>query len=318
MQSRRSIATFCLAACLGFVGSIAAQEAAVAPSGDCGSGQQGGYAVEGCLKGLEIRQNDAEGLWNGYCEGDCRTGHSKERGCGGKRCGQSGCQSCFGFSGGASNSSCSDCNKGFGGGLRSANLRNGSGFGGRSDSHSAGCGCDACSSGSRASLFSGRGTGNSGGLFGGKCGGDSCATNAAGCDTCDQGPTMPASADCGSCGTRCRNGLSINLGFGRSANNSSNCSCGTSCSRPGLLSGLGNCGCGGGHGNGLGLGSRSSCGCGGNASDCSSCSDGCSVGSGHYHGFGLRKGNGCGRGNWDNMCGKNYFSAAGGDCGCSK
>ena len=327
MQSRSSIAAYCIAVCLGFVGSIAAQEAAVAPSGDCGCGQQGGYSVEGCLKGWEIRQNDAEGLWNGYCEGDCRVGHAKDRMHCGKRsgdCGQSGCGTCGGLGQGIrSTGGCSDCDAGFGGGLRGTKLGDGAkcGLGGRLGSHSSGCNCDTCTSSDRGSLFAGHGFGSGGGLFSGKgncgCSADSQNTSTENCGTCNQGPAMPTSGDCGSSCIPCRKAHSINLGWGQSCG-SKNCSCGSNVGRAGLFSGLGNCGCGCGHGSGLGLGSRSSCDCGGNASDCSNsganCPDGCSAGSGHFHGFGLAHKHGCGLNNWDDMCGKKYFSASGGDC----
>lgn len=182
MQSRWSLYAFLVVAFLGVGAAIGQETSVVAPdpapvaasvnggshSSDCGCGNSGGgYSVEGCLKGREILQSDAEALWNGYCEGDCRVGHSKDhhrcgRHCGGNAgCGQTG----FGFPG-CGNQGCGGCG-------------NSVGFPRRA--HGADCGCDQCRGGFGARLHSGAGLGARGNCGCNDCGGGSCFGWAGGC-----------------------------------------------------------------------------------------------------------------------------------------
>ncbi len=292
MQSRWSIVTYLVVACLCLGSAVLAQETsivapesvAVAPAavvaapvggaphnGDCGCGNSGGgHSVEGCLKGREISQGDAEALWNGYCEGDCRVGHSKEHGHHGRHCGgAAGCgQSGFGFPScgqGCGGNCFGGCSQGCGG--------NGAGGCGNRiaapwRAHAADCGCDQCGSSRGPRIHHGAGIGGGRGLFGGtgNCG---CATSNATSPCCDSGPARPAADNCGTCGSRPR-----------------------TCHRHGLFRGAGDYGC----------------------NDCTDrgchswgrgCGDGCRAGAGRIHGFGL--GCRCATSNWDDMCAKDSF-----------
>lgn len=298
MQSRWSVnLLICGLMCFGGSGLVAAQESAVGSQTDCGCGDSGQeIAEEGCLKGREISQADAEALWNGYCEGDCRIGHSHSH----HRCGRGGCGQCgrghagFGFPG--CGNGCNSSRAGGGCGCSS-------GTGTPCGSGTNNCGC-----GDRTPLIGshhlGAGLGCGSGIFS-RSAHCSCAATASdgSCANTDTSAATSSGCGCGNSTPRVRSCL-----IGGRANDGcdSNGSCEQSqCRRCGLLSGLGGCRC-----RKCGSSHQSQC-------DCDACRGSGRSGCGLFHGFSLgclggHQQCGCGQSNWDDMCGKEFFGSPAG------